>query len=57
MDGCTTDATGECAFMQYDLLQNLTGKSGIMGRSITLLNPDGTIADCCVIGKDVNPYH
>ena len=49
----TTDATGSVDVDPTFVLQNMTGKDGILGRSITLLND--ALAVCCTIAVDVTP--
>ena len=54
----TTDANGDYAEADTDydsLMQNLSGKDSIIGRSITLTNEDTGASQCCVIARDVIP--
>lgn len=56
---------GNCNFHQKKLLQNLGGKEGIIGKSVTafMINPnddmdmpvDDTLLGCCVIGQAAAP--
>ena len=52
----TTDAAGEVAVEPTFVLQNMAGKDGILGRSITVTDkavPQNVI--CCTIAVDVTP--
>ena len=54
----TTDTTGNYAEADSDydhLLQNLSGKDSLIGRSITLTNEATGASQCCVIARDVIP--
>lgn len=61
IDGFTTDATGAFTLNQAKLLQNLSGKDSIVGKSIELFqvvtDGDDISLGCCVIGQDVTPAH
>jgi len=61
IDGFTTDATGAFTLNQARLLQNLSGKDSIVGKSIELFqvvtDEDDISLGCCVIGLDVIPDH
>ena len=52
----TTSATGEVVVEPTFVLQNMSGKDGILGRSITLTNEaDPMDVVCCTIAVDVTP--
>ena len=54
----TADENGLAVFLQKNLLQNIDGKDGILGRLLTIsskINDVKTIVDCCVIGLDELP--
>ena len=52
-DAITADADGNADFLQEKLLQNLEGKTNIMGRSIGLFEVDSDVAiSCCTIARD-----
>ena len=59
--GITTDASGAASLMQKTLLQNLSGKESLVGKSISLFKVvegmDDQLIDCCVIGEDALPKH
>ena len=59
--GLATDGTGAASLMQKTLLQNLSGKESIIGKSLSLFkvveNMDDELIDCCVIGEDALPEH
>ena len=49
------DETSEITVAPTFVLQNLTGKDGILGRAITLLDMANAVAACCVIAVDETP--
>merc|ERR1711862_246393 len=59
--GLATDGTGAASLMQKTLLQNLSGKESIIGKSLSLFkvveNMNDELIDCCVIGEDALPEH
>ena len=58
IDDITADDTGLAVFLQKDLLQNIDGKEGILGRLLTIsskINDVVTTVDCCIIGLDEIP--
>ena len=53
IDAVTTDADGAVTFRQEELLQNLYGDDGLLGRGIFLSEKDSdVILGCCSIGRD-----
>ena len=45
-------------FLQHDLEQNLNGKDGILGRSLTISTSVAsvvTLVECCTISLDIVP--
>ena len=50
----TVDGTGAASVAPTDLLQNLTGSDGLLGRSIELTDAAADVT-CCVIARDVTP--
>ena len=57
----TSDDTGAASIMQKTLLQNLSGKESLIGKSLSLFKVvegmDDELIDCCVIGEDELPAH
>lgn len=49
-----SDGSGDSAVLPTDLLQNLGGSAGILGRSLELTSGAGGVS-CCVIALDVTP--
>ena len=49
------DDTSDLTVAPTFVLQNMTGKDGILGRAITLMDMDNAIAACCVIAVDETP--
>ena len=56
IDSCITESAGTCSIFQKSLLQNLSGKDSLVGKSLHLMRDDLTLA-CCVIGLDEVPEH
>ena len=53
-----TDENGDVTFFESNILQNLTGKEGVLGRSLTISSKVDeviTLIDCCTIGIDITP--
>jgi hypothetical protein len=50
-----SDSTGASAVLPTDLLQNLGGSAGILGRSLELTGTTNAGVSCCVIALDVTP--
>lgn len=54
----TTDGSGAITVAPSSeavILQNLEGKDGIIGRSITLLDAADAVVACCVVARDMLP--
>lgn len=50
-----TDADGVLDFTDVELLLNINGWDGILGRSLTLYDSAGDVVRCCTINRDFPP--
>ena len=54
IDSITADNYGNVDNIQYNVLQNLSGRESILGRAISIWSSGEKLA-CCVVAHDASP--